>query len=184
MAVMFLAERCKLALLNLADLAFGVEHIHMNAVYAKEAVGHGRACVAACCHKHVDLLLAFLTDKILKEASHEACAYILEGKGGTVEQLQTVDVGLHLHDGTVEGQRVIHNLFQRFRLYIFAEESLCHVVSNLLERELVDVVKKLLWQTVNALRHVKATVGCQSAHHCFVQRCQRGFMVGAVIFHN
>ena len=34
--------------------------------------------------------------------------------------------------------------------------------------------KDSCWQTVNALRHVKATVGCQSAHHCFVQRCQRG----------
>ena len=61
-----LTECGELAFLYFAYLAFGIEHIHMYAVDAEESVCHSRAGVAAGCHKHVDLLLALLTDEVLE----------------------------------------------------------------------------------------------------------------------
>ena len=92
-----LAERSKLTFLYGAHLSFWIEHIDMDTLYAEESIGHSRPCVAARCHQHVHLVVApFLTNEILKQACHEACAYILESQCGAVKEFQTIDIVLHL----------------------------------------------------------------------------------------
>ena len=89
-----LTEGSKLALLNLAHLAYG------------------RTRITRCCYEHVHFLLAFLAYEVLKQTSHETGTHILEGEGRTMEQLQRVDVWLHLNHWAVESQGVINNLLQ------------------------------------------------------------------------
>ena len=100
------AKSCKLALLNLAHFSLRIEHIDMYAINTKETVGYGRTCVARCCYEHVDLLFAFALNEIAKQASHEACANILEGEGRAMEEFKRIDVVFHLYDRSFESQSV------------------------------------------------------------------------------
>ena len=129
-----LAQCGKLAFLYFAYLTFGVEHIHVYAVNAQKAIGYGRSCVATGSNEHIYLFVTLLTNKVLQQAGHEACAYIFKGEGRAVEQFQTVDVRLNLYQGAVEGQRVIYNLFEVVGSHIFSEEGLSHLISYLLKR--------------------------------------------------
>ena len=102
-----LAQRRELALLNRAYLALRIEHIDVDAVNAEEAVGNGRTRVATGSHEDVYRSLSFFlfplsSDKVLQQTRHKACADILEGEGGTMEELQGIDVVLHLDYRTVE----------------------------------------------------------------------------------
>ena len=54
----------ELAFLYLANLSFGVEHIHMDALHAQESVGYGRACVPGSSHEHVDGLASLLAQEV------------------------------------------------------------------------------------------------------------------------
>ena len=174
------AERGELTFLYLADLPFGVEDIYADAIHAEETVGNGRAGVAGGCYEHVDLLLsaAFLSDKVLQQACHEARAYILEGERRTVEEFQCVDVVFDRDDGTVERKCVRHDLFQCSRFHIFAEEGFRNLQGDLLECVFWEVIIERLGERRDARGHVKAPVGCQSLDHCLVQRSQRRFLVG------
>ena len=107
-----LTEGSKLALLNLAHLALWIEHVNMDSLHAEEAIGYGRTRITRCCYEHVHFLLAFLAYEVLKQTSHETGTHILEGEGRTMEQLQRVDVWLHLNHWAVESQGVINNLLQ------------------------------------------------------------------------
>ena len=83
----------------------------MDTVYTEESIGYSRACVARGGYKDIYLTVSiFLTDKVLEESGHESGTYILEGKGGTVEEFEGIDMILNLHDRTVEGQGVVDNL--------------------------------------------------------------------------
>ena len=129
-----LAQRGELALLNRTDLALRVEYIDMDALYAEEAIGYCRACIARGGHEDIDLLVVLLlTDKVLEQARHEPGTHILEGEGGAMEQLQRIDILLDLHHRTVEGEGVVDNLLQRIGLHILSEESVGYGVGNLLE---------------------------------------------------
>ena len=140
-------ECCKLALLNLAHLSFGIEDVDVYALYTEESIGNGRTCVATCCNKHVDggpFRLIRCLDKVLQESRHEAGTNILEGQRRAMKELQRIDVVLHLDDGGLERKRVADNLLQGFCLDIFSEKSLGHLASNLLERHLGHLLEKLL----------------------------------------
>ena len=105
-----LSECGELALLNLADLALRIEHVDVDAVNTEESIGYSRTCIARSSNEHVDFLLAFLTHEVLQQTGHEARAYILEGKGRAMEELQRVDVWLYLYHRAVESQCVVDDL--------------------------------------------------------------------------
>ena len=79
----------ELTLLYVTDLALGVKHLDMDALYAEETIGHSRACVAAGRHEDVDLLgtrcFWLLINKVLQKTGHKTSSYILESKGRAVE---------------------------------------------------------------------------------------------------
>ena len=119
----------------------------------------------------------------MKQSRHEACPYVLEGEGGAVEEFEGIDVVLDLHDGTVEGERVVDDVLQGVEIHVFAEEGTCHVVGNLLERHLLDVVEEDLRQLLDFLWHIEATVFCQALDDGFLQVGNGRFSVGTVILH-
>ena len=179
-----LAEGGELALLYLAHLAFGVEHVDVYALHAEETVGYGRAGVAAGGHEHVHPLLLLLADEVLQQAGHEACAHVLEGQGGAVEEFERVDVLVDLHYRTVEREGVADDAPQVVGGYVLAEERIGHGAGDVVEREPVDVVVERLWERLDALGHIQAAVAGQSFHHGLVERGHGGFLVGAVVFHD
>ena len=183
-----LAQRGELAFLNGADLALGIEHIHVDALDAQETVGHRRARVAAGGHEHVDRRVgrgspATISQEVLQQAGHKPSTYILEGQGGAVEQFQRVDVLLHLHDGTVELQRVVYQILQTVQVNVFAEEGAGYVVGDVLETHRRHVVEEGLRQLVNLFGHVEPAVLGQSLDDGLLQIGLWGLMVGAVVFH-
>ena len=81
-----LSEGGELAFLDGRYLALGIEHIDVDALYAKEAVGNGRTGVARGGNEDIDeALTSLLLVEIAQKACHKACADILEGEGGTME---------------------------------------------------------------------------------------------------
>ena len=62
-----------------------------------------------------------------------------------MEQFQRVDVWFYLYDRAIECQGVIDDFLQRVCIHILAKESVCHLISYLLERELFDIVEEFLW---------------------------------------
>ena len=105
----------------------------MYAFYAQEAVGYGRACVARCCHEHVDLFLAFLAYEVLQQSRHKARSNILECQRWTMEQLKRVYILLHLYGWCIESQRVANYVVKSLLLNIIAKESLCHMAGHFLK---------------------------------------------------
>ena len=151
----------------------------MDALHAEEAIGNGAACVAGCGHKHVDLIaLALLLQEVLQQACHKARADILKGQRGTVKQFQRVDTVSHGNYRAIECQSVIHNLLQGISLHILTEECVCNSIGYFLKRHLVDVVEKLLWQSLDILGHIEALILCQTLHDSLLQRRNRGLFVG------
>ena len=179
-----LSEGGELALLNGADLALGVEHVDVDAVDAEEAVGHGRAGVARCGHEHVDLLAAaFHAYEVLQQSGHEPCADVLEGERRSVEELERVDVVGDGYDGAVEAERVVDDVLQGVEVDVVAEEGACHVVGDVAERHLVNVVEEGLRQVLDFLRHVESAVLCQTFDHRLAEVGDGGFPVGAIVLH-
>ena len=164
-----LSEGGELAFLNLAYLPLRIEHIDVNAVNTEESIGYSRTCIARSSNEHVDFLLAFLTHEVLQQTGHEARAYILEGEGRAMEELQRVDVWLYLYHRAVESQCVVDDLLQRLSIDVLAEEGVSHLVGNLLEGEFLDVVEKVLWQLLDDFGHVETTVFCQSFYYRLVK---------------
>ena len=107
-----LTQGSKLALLNLAHLALWIEHVNMDSLHAEETIGNGRTSITRCSHEYVHFFLTLLTNKILKQTGHETSTHILEGESRTMEQLQRVDIWLHLNHWAVERQSIINYLFQ------------------------------------------------------------------------
>ena len=179
-----LAQRRELALLDGAHLTLGVEHIDVDAVDAQEAVGNSRACVAAGSHQHVHLLPGtLLADEVLQQTGHEAGANVLERQRGAVEQLKGVDAVCYLRYGAVERQRVENDVLQGILVNILAKEGAGHVVGNVLELHVLNVVEEDLRQLLDFLRHIESAVFSQSFHHGLFERGYWGFSIRAVVFH-
>ena len=173
----------------------------MDAVDAEKAVGNSRARVAASGHENVDqtilsvlsilnvliilriLITLIILSKVAQQARHEAGTDILEGQRGTVEEFQRVDIVLHLDDRTVERQRVVHQFFQRVEVDVLAEEGAGHVVGDVAERHVLNVVEESLRQGVDTLGHVETAVFSQSLYHRFLQVSLGGLSVGAIVLH-
>ncbi len=179
-----LSQCGELLLLNQADLAFGIEHVDLYAVNAKEPVGNRTPCVTARGHKHVDLLFAFFANEVSQQACHEACTHILECKGRTVEQLQRPDVAIaDMHKRNVEAHGVADYLPQCVFLNIFAEEGFCHADCNLLQRHVLYIVEELLRQLLYLVWHEQTTV-CGKSLDDSLFECDIGcVVVGTVIHH-
>ena len=160
----------------------------MNTIHSEEAVGNGRARVAAGGYEYVDVALSLAPCslplyEILQQSCHESCTNILEGEGRTMEELKGVDAVFHLYHRTVEGKCVVDNLLQCLCFYVFSEEGVSYGVGNLLECHVFDIVEKLLWKSLDHFWHIESTVFCQSFHHCFLQRRYGCLVVCAVVFH-
>ena len=178
------AQGGELALLDGAHLAFGIEHIHMYALYAQESVGYGRTRVAAGGHQHVhQSAVVGLVAVIAQQAGHKACAHVLECQGGAMEELEAVDAVGHAYGRHVERERVAHDLLQRVGRDVFAEEGLGHARGYLVERKFVYLFKERCGQGIDALGHVEAAVFGQAFHHGFFKGGERGLVLGAVIVH-
>ena len=80
-----LTESGELALLNLAHLALGIEHIHVNTIHTEESVGNRTTSVATCGNENIHLLAPFLAYEILQQSSHKSRTYILECQRRSME---------------------------------------------------------------------------------------------------
>ena len=118
-----------------------------------------------------------------EQTRHETRSHILEGKGGTMKEFETVDVVADFHHGAVERQCVVNDATEVCGGNILTEEVVGHLIGYLLEREVLDVVEKSLWHRLDALGHVEASVLCKSFHHCLMQGGEWRFVVGGVILH-
>ena len=100
-----------------------------------------------------------------------------------MEEFEGVNIVLDLHDGCVEGQRVIDDLTECLGLHIFAEEGISDTVSNFLKGHLCHLVPERSGQLLDDLGHIQAAVFSESADHCIAQRRARSFMIGTVVEH-
>ena len=105
----------------------------MYAVYAKETVGYSRTRIATCSNQYIDILGSLFAYKVLQHTRHEACAYILEGECGSVEEFERIDVLFNFLYRAVERQGVVYDALEVVCLDVFAEEGICHLVCYLLK---------------------------------------------------
>ena len=75
-----------------------------------------------------------------------------------MEQLKGVDIVLNLDRRDIEAESVIHYLLEAVGIHVLAKESVSHLVGDFLEREVLYVVKKLFWQSLDFLWHEQALV--------------------------
>ena len=177
-------QRGELLLLDVAHLAFGIEHVHMDAFHAKEAVGHRAARVAGRGHEDVHLPAAvFAADKVAQQACHEACTHILEGQRGAVEEFERADAVRHAHQGDVEVQRVVHDVAQGVGGDVLTEEGVGHVGGHFRQGHVADAAEEAVGQAFNLAVHVKAFVGRKAAHHGLLEGSFGRIAVGTVLFH-
>ena len=54
-------------------------------------------------------------------------------------------------------------------IHVLAKEGVSHLVGNLLEGVLLDVVEELLWQLLDDFWHIEATVFCQTFNYRLVK---------------
>ena len=136
-----------MALLDRTYLAFRIEHIDVNTLDTEETVCYCRTGITRGGHKDVHLFfLSLHADEILQQSGHKPGTYILKGEGRAVEEFQRIDIVLDLLDRTVERECVIDDVLEGIEVYILSEEGTGHVVGDLLERHLVDVVEENLRQ--------------------------------------
>ena len=119
----------------------------MDALDTEEAVGNGRAGIARGGHENIDQIIMrtlILLSKIPEQSRHETGTDILEGKGGAVKEFQTIYIILNLDYRTVEGKGVVDDILKGVKVDVVAKESTGHIVGNLLERHVLDVVEENL----------------------------------------
>ena len=181
-----LAKCRKLALLNGRYLTLRIEHIHVDALNTEETIGHCRARIARGGHQDIDqtvLSVLITLSEIPQQACHEAGTHILKGEGRAMEEFQTVDIILDLDHRTIEGESVVNNVLKGIEVDVLTKESTGHIIGNLLERHILDVVEEHLRQYLDFFRHVKTAVFCQTFHNGLLEVSDRGFSVSAVIIH-
>ena len=100
-----------------------------------------------------------------------------------MEQLQGIDIVLHLDGGALKLQGVVHQVLQCIQINIIAKEGTRHVEGDILELHLRHVAEKLLGQLMNHFGHVESAVFGQSFHHGLAQVSHRGFSIRAIVFH-
>ena len=182
-----LAKCGELTLLDGTDLALGIEHIDVDALYTEEAVGYSRTCVARGGNENIDGPSPGLTRggrEILEQTGHEAGTHILESKCGAVEEFEGVDVLLHTDNGAIERQRIVDDATQVFGRNVLAKEAVGHAIGYLLKREVGHLVEELAWQRFDTFGHIEALVLGQSLHDGLLQGGKRCLAVGAIIIHN
>ena len=178
-----LAQRGELALLNRADLAFGIQHVDMHALHAQEAVGHGAAGVARGGHQHIHQALTLAAAEVAQHACHETGAHILECQGGSVEEFQTEDVLFDFNQRDGEAKGLVHDALQGGGFHVLAEEGGGHVQTYLLKTHVLHVVEEALVELNEPFGHVESAVLGQTFLHGFLQSGQGCPAVGAVVFH-
>ena len=142
----------------------------MDALHAKEAVGHCAARVARGGYQHVDrTLLPPLPDEVGQQARHEPRPHVLERQGGAVIEFETVNIIAYVHQRHVECERVVHDAVQGIGLHVLSEESIGYRAGCFLERKRVDAVEKLRGQGGDALGHEQSPVVGQTFCHGFFE---------------
>ena len=146
-------QRSELFFLYLADFSLRIEHIHMNPLYPQKAIGYRTTGISGSGNEHIHLFPPLFPDEVSQQTGHKPSTYIFKSQCRTVEKLQGIDVLLHRHQRDIKIQRIINDLFQRFRRNIFSKESICHPVSNFPERKILYLVIKLLRQGFDGHGH-------------------------------
>ena len=100
-----------------------------------------------------------------------------------MKQFQRVDIIFDFYYGTIERQRVVHDILQRILVHILSEEVAGYVIGYVLELHVLNVVEESLRQFLYTLWHVETTILGQSFHHCFLQVCDGSFPVCAIVIH-
>ena len=117
----------------MTHLVFRVEYIDMDTVDTKKTVGNGRAGVTTCCHENVDLLLAFASNEILKQAGHEASSNVFKSQRGAMEEFKRIDIIFYVNGGNIKRQRFIDDVSQSLNLNVATKEGLGYFESYLLK---------------------------------------------------
>ena len=176
------AERRKLFFLDLADLAFRVEHHDVDALHAEETVGYGAAGIARRGDQHGHPTVV-ATDKVGQHSGHETGSDVFECQSRPVKQFERINSRFDPDDRRFETQRIADDLSQRFMLDVVSEKRLRYTAGDLVERHGCDSVVKRTGQFFNSFGHVESLVGSQAADDRFAERNFRRRMVRAVIFH-
>ena len=121
--------------------------------------------------------------KIGEEARHESCTHILEGTGRTMIKFQAIDAVVNLDKGDLKLQRVVNDGLEVVGRDVFAKEGLCHLEGYLLQREVLNVIKKRWRQGRDAFGHIETLVGSQTFDDSLAEGCLGGLTVSAVVFH-
>ena len=95
-----------------------------------------------------------------------------------------MDIAIHMHHGGIERQRVIHDTLQFLGRDILTEESIGHLIGNLLKTHLCNAVEKLFRQLLYTFGHIQPLVCGKATYHRFLKRGQRCLLIGAIVVHN
>ena len=85
-----------------------------------------------------------ILSEISQQSRHETSTDILEGEGRTVKEFQTIDIILDLDHRTIEGESVVYDILKGIKVDVFTKECASHIVGNLLERHVLNVVEEHL----------------------------------------
>ena len=119
----------------------------------------------------------------MQQARHEACADVLEGECGAVEEFECVDVRLHLNEGSVELEGVIYDASEIVGRDVLAEEGVGHAIGNLLEGEVGNLFEEVFGQLLDDFGHIETAVFGETSDDGLAERGTCGVVVGAVVEH-
>ena len=94
-----------------------------------------------------------------------------------------MDIAIDMYYGSIESQRVVHDMAEIIGRDILTEEGVGHAVGNLLKGHVGNAVKELLREGFDALGHIEATVCGKATHHRLAERRKRCLLIGPIVFH-
>ena len=119
----------------------------------------------------------------MQQTGHETRPYVLEGKGGAVEEFKGIDVVRHLDGRDVEGKGVADDAAETLGIDILSKEAVCHTIGNLLKGKVLNPVEELLGQGLDAFWHVESPVLGQPLDDGLLKCGKRCLAVCAVVSH-
>ena len=178
-----LSQSSELFFLYFADFSFRVEYIYMNTFHTQKTVGNGTSRITGSRYQYIHILLAFFLDKVAQQTCHKTAAYIFESQSRSVEKFQRIDVIRHFHQRYIKAQCVIHYLSQGIGRDVFAKESIGYTISNLLKRQSIYRIVKILGKRLDSHWHEKSSVGGKPFYYSFLQRSHRRLFICTIVFH-
>ena len=101
-----------------------------------------------------------------------------------MKEFEGIDIILDLYHRTIKRQRVVDDILQGILIDILAKEGTCHIIRNLLEGHLVDILEEHLRQYLDFFWHIKTAVFCQAFYDGLLQVGDGGFSVSTIVIHH